>query len=94
MAWAISSRLRSIIRTKAATGVLVAIAAAVGVPVHAAPNCDYALSAPAVLPAPPPSDAPPAPPPPPPAPAQPSHGEYYNPNDQDDWWVYSGTGSF
>jgi hypothetical protein len=93
MARAMSSRLRSNIRTIAATGVVLALPAAIGIPAHAAPTSDYALSAPAVLSAPPPLDPPP-PPPPPPAPAQRSQGEYYNPNDQDDWWVYSGTGSY
>ena len=43
----------------------------------------------AVLPAPPagpPTDAPQL--------AQPSNGEYYNPNDANDWRAYAGTGSF
>jgi hypothetical protein len=40
-----------------------------------------------------PTDAP-QPPPPPSAAAQPGHGEYYSPNDTEDWWPYAGTGSF
>jgi hypothetical protein len=74
----------------AVAGVLVAIpAAAVNVPAGAAPSFS---GPPAVLPAPPPADPPtiaPQPPPPPP-----SQGEYYNPQDPNDWWPYAGTGSF
>ena len=81
--------LRIRIGTLAVAGVLVAIpTAAVSVPAYAAP---------AVLPAPPPADSPtnpPQPPPPPPGAAQPGHGEYYSPNDTEDWWPYAGTGSF
>jgi hypothetical protein len=41
----------------------------------------------------PPTNAP-QPPPSPPAATQPGHGEYYSPNDTEDWWPYAGTGSF
>lgn len=93
MTWSMSPRLRSSIGVLVAVaGVLVAIpTAAVSVEAYAAPHT------PAVLPAPPPADSPtnpPQPPPPPPAAAQPGHGEYYSPNDSEDWWPYAGTGSF
>ena len=92
MTWAMSPRVRSSIGTLAVSGVLIAIPmAAVSVPADAAPNT------PAVLPAPPPADPPtdaPQPAPPPPAANQPRHGEYYSPNDAEDWWPYAGTGSF
>jgi hypothetical protein len=58
--------------------------AAVGLPACAVASSGSAHN---VLPAPPPADpendtpAPPAP-----------HGEYYNPNDYDDWWYYGGGG--
>jgi hypothetical protein len=42
--------------------------------------------------APPPADPPTIAPQPPPQ--QPSQGEYYNPQDPNDWWPYAGTGSF
>jgi hypothetical protein len=48
----------------------------------------------AVLPAPPPAGPPTDAPQPPPPLAQPSNGEYYNPNDPNGWWPYAGTGSF
>jgi hypothetical protein len=89
--WTMSSGVRSKIRKIAVAGLLFAApAAVVGGPASAAlaatPN------PPVVVPAPLPADPPqPAPPPPP---AQQSQGEYYTPNDQDDWWVYAGTGSF
>jgi hypothetical protein len=91
MTWSMSPRARSRIGTLVVAGVLIAIpAAAVGLPASAAPIT------PAVLPAPPPAEPPtnPPQPPPPPAAAQPGHGEYYSPNDTEDWWPYAGTGSF
>ena len=94
MTWALSSGVRSTITKIAVAGVLIAIpAAAVRVPADAAPGFSGTPSTPAVLQAPPPAD-PPGPAPPPAPPAQPSHGEYYNPNDAEDWWPYAGTGSF
>jgi hypothetical protein len=95
MPWAMSSGVRSNIRKIAMAGVLIATptAAAVSVPAYAAPGFGGTPNTPAVLPAPPPADPPtnaPQPPPPPPPPA----GEYYNPNDPNDWWPYAGTGSF
>ncbi|BBX46010.1 hypothetical protein GCM10009641_62600 [Mycobacterium cookii] len=71
-------------------GVLIAAPmAAVSIPAYATPVGTPTPQA--VRPAPLPAD-PPQPPPPPPA--QPSNGEYYNPNDSEDWWPYAGTGSF
>lgn len=93
MTWTMSSGVRSSIRKIAVAGVLIAgPTAAVSVPAYAAPGFGGTSDTPAVLPAPPPAD-PPQPQPPPP-PAQPSNGEYYNPNDSTDWWPYAGTGSF
>ncbi len=56
------------------------------------PPCAIAGSggAPVVLPVPLPAD--PQTDPPAPAPAPASHGEYYNPNDHEDWWYYGGAG--
>jgi len=91
MTWSMSPRVRCSIGTLVVAGVLIAIpAAAVDLPAYAAPIT------PAVLPAPPPAEPPtnPPQPPPPPAAAQPGHGEYYSPNDTEDWWPYAGTGSF
>jgi hypothetical protein len=97
MTWALSSGVRSSITKIAAAAVLIAIpTATVSIPAYAAPGFGGTPNTPAVLPAPPPADPPtdaPQPPPPPP-PVQPSHGEYYNPNDPNDWWPYAGTGSF
>lgn len=85
MTLAMSSLLRSSIGTLAVAGVLIAIpTGSVSVPAYAAP-----APAPANSPT-----NPPQPPPPPPAAAQPGHGEYYSPNDTEDWWPYAGTGSF
>jgi hypothetical protein len=95
MPWAMSSGIRSNVRKIAVAAVFIAIpTAAVPVPAGAAPGLGG--TAPVVLPAPLPADPqpPPGPPPPPPPAAQPSHGEYYNTNDADDWWPYAGTGSF
>jgi hypothetical protein len=73
----------------AMAGVLTAIPiAAVSLPGYAVAKTAGAAI---VLPAPPPAD-PPTDPPAPPAPAPASHGEYYNPNDYDDWWYYGGAG--
>ena len=94
MTWTMSTGVRSNIRKVAVAGVLIAgSAAAVSVPAYAAtggtPNTQV------FLPAPPPADPPTKPqPPPPPPPAQQPNGEYYNPNDPNDWWPYAGTGSF
>ncbi|MGA8328830.1 MAG: hypothetical protein WB777_06000, partial [Mycobacterium sp.] len=77
----------------AVAGALLAVPAAVTVPAYAAPGVGGVSNTPAVLLAPPPAD-PPQPPPPPPPSAQTSNGEYYNPNDPNDWWPYAGTGSF
>jgi hypothetical protein len=94
MTWAMSSGVRINIRKIAVAGALIAVpTAAVSVPVYAAPSFGGTPNAPAVLPAPPPADPPtnaPQPPPPP----QPPSGEYYNPNDPNDWWPYAGSGSF
>jgi hypothetical protein len=80
MTWTLSSGVRSNITKIAVAGVLLAIPAAVNVPAGAAP---------------PPADPPTiAPQPPPPPAAQQRQGEYYNPNDPNDWWPYAGTGSF
>jgi hypothetical protein len=67
----------------AAAGVLTAIPiAAVDIPAYAS---EISGGAPIVLPAPMPAD----PPPPPPPPGH--HGEYYNPNDYDDYnWYNAG----
>jgi hypothetical protein len=88
--------VRSNMRKIAAAGVLVAVsAAAVSVPAYAAPSSRGTPTLQAFLPSPPPADPPTnAPQPPPPPPAQQSNGEYYNPNDPNDWWPYAGTGSF
>jgi hypothetical protein len=84
--------MRSNIRKIVVAGLLFAApAAAVGVPASAAPG--DTSNPPIVVPAPVPAD-PPQPAPPPPPPGQQTQGEYYNPSDQDDWWVYAGTGSF
>ena len=92
MTWTISSGVRSNVSKIAVAGVLIVVpTAAVSVPAYAAPGFGGAPNTPAVLPAPPPADPPPPPPPPT---AQPSQGEYYNPNDPNDWWPYAGTGSF
>jgi hypothetical protein len=93
MTWTMSSGVRSNVGKIAVAGVLVVVpTAAVSVPAYAAPGFGGVSNTPAVLLAPPPADPPPPPPPPPTA--QPSHGEYYNPNDPNDWWPYAGTGSF
>ena len=90
MTWTMSSGLCSNFRKIAVAGVLIAgPMAALSVPAYAAPSLG---GAPAVFTAPLPADPPPPPPPAPPV--QQSTGEYYNPNDADDWWAYSGTGSF
>ena len=96
MTRAMSSGVRSNIRKIAMAGVLIAIptVAAVSVPAYAAPGFGGTPNTPAVLPAPPPADPPTNAPQPPPPPAQTSNGEYYNPNDPNDWWPYAGTGSF
>lgn len=66
----------------AVAGVLTALPiAAVGLPACAIANSG---GAPVVLPAPLPADPQTDPPAPVPAPA--SQGEYYNPNDYNDWW--------
>jgi hypothetical protein len=94
MTWTMPSGVRSNVRKIAVTGVLIAVpTAAVSVPAFAAPGFGGTPNPQAVLPAPPPADPPPPPPPPPPT-VQPGHGEYYNPNDPNDWWPYAGTGSF
>ena len=93
MTWTTSSGVRSNIRKIAVAGLLFAApTAAVGVPAAATPG--GITTPPVVVPAPLPADPPEPAPPPPPPPGQQTRGEYYNPNDQDDWWVYSGTGSF
>lgn len=96
MTWTTSSRVRSNISKVAVAGVLIALpTAAVSFPAYAAPGSGGTPSWQAVFPAPPPADPPTdAPQPPPPPAAQPSQGEYYNPNDSEDWWPYAGTGSF
>ena len=95
MTWTMSSGVRSKVRKIAVAGVLIAVpTAAVSVPAYAAPGFGGLPNTPAVLPASPPADPPPPPPPPPPTAAQPSNGEYYTPNDPNDWWPYAGTGSF
>ena len=84
----------STIRTLAAVGVLIAVSTlAVRVPADAATGFGGTANAQVALLAPPPAD-PPQPPPPPIPTVQPSNGEYYNPNDPNDWWPYAGTGSF
>jgi hypothetical protein len=94
MTWIMTSAVRSNVRKIAVAGVLIVVpTAAVSVPAYAAPGFGGVPNTPAVLPAPPPADPPPPPPPPLPT-AQPSQGEYYNPNDPNDWWPYAGTGSF
>ena len=70
----------------AAAGVLTAIPiAAVGIPAYAS---ETSGGAPIVLPAPLPAE-PPQPPAPPAPPGH--HGEYYNPNDYNDWWYNMGS---
>jgi hypothetical protein len=91
MTWTMSSGVRSGITKIAVAGLLFA-APAVAATAAASAATGGAPNPPAVVPAPLPADPPP--PPPPPAPSQQTQGEYYNPADQDDWWVYSGTGSF
>ncbi len=92
MTWTMSSGVRNNIRKIAVAGLLLtAPATAFAVPAFAATG--VVANPPAVVPAPLPAD-PPEPAPPPPGPAQHTQGEYYSPNDQDDWWVYAGTGSF
>ena len=94
MTWAMSSGVPSNIRKIAVAGVLIALpTAALSVPAYAAPIFGGTPNTPAVLPA-PPADPPTDAPQPPPPPAQQSNGEYYNPNDPNDWWPYAGTGSF
>ena len=94
MTWTMTSVAVSNIRKIAVAGVLIAVpTGAVTVPAYATPGFGGTPNTQAVLPAPPPADPPPPPPPPPPT-AQPPHGEYYNPNDPNDWWPYAGTGSF
>jgi hypothetical protein len=95
MTWAMSSGIRSNIRKIAVAAVFIAVPTVVmSGPAYAAPG--FGGAAPVVHPAPLPADPPPppGPPPPPPPAAQPSHGEYYNTNDANDWWPYAGTGSF
>jgi hypothetical protein len=95
MTWTLSSGMPSNIRKIAVAGVLIAAStAAASVPADAAPGFPGLPNAPAFLPAPPPADPPTTAPQPPPPPAQQSNGEYYNPNDPNDWWPYAGTGSF
>ena len=95
MTWAMSSGVRSYIRKIAVAGVLIAIpTATVSAQAHAAPGFGDMPNTPTVLRPPPPADPPTDAPQPPPPPAQPSNGEYYNPNDPNDWWPYAGTGSF
>lgn len=95
---AMSSGVLSNVTKIALAGALAAIpTTAVSLPVCAAPGFGATPNTPAVFPAPPPADPPtdaPQPPPPPPPSDQPSNGEYYNPNDPNDWWSYAGTGSF
>jgi hypothetical protein len=94
MTWTMSPAVRSNISKIAVAGVLIAVpTAAVSVPAYAAPGFGGTPNTQAALPAAPPADPPPPPPPPSPT-AQPSNGEYYNPNDPNDWWPYAGTGSF
>jgi hypothetical protein len=94
MTWTLSYGVRSNVRKIAVAGMLIAVlTAAVSVPAYAAPGFGGTPNTPTVLPAPLPADPPQPPPPPPPA-AQPPNGEYYNPNDPNDWWPYAGTGSF
>ena len=94
MSWTMSSGVGSSIGKIAVAGVLLAIStAAVSVPAYAAPGFGGTPNPPAFVPAPPPAD-PPTNAPQPPPPAQQSNGEYYNPNDPNDWWPYAGTGSF
>jgi hypothetical protein len=93
MTWTMSSGIRRYVRKIAVAGVLIAApTAAVSAPAYAAPGFGGVPNTPAVLPVAPPADPPPPPPPPPTA--QPSNGEYYNPNDPNDWWPYAGSGSF
>jgi hypothetical protein len=96
MTWTMSSGVRRSIKMIAVAGVLLAVSTAqVRVPAYAAPGFGGAPNTQAFLPGPPPADPPTnAPQPPPPAPAQQGHGEYYNPDDPNDWWPYAGTGSF
>ena len=90
-----TSDMRSNITKIAVAAVL--IAASMGVvsaQAYAAPAFGGTPTTPAFRPAPPPADPPTNAPQPPPPPAQTSNGEYYNPNDPNDWWPYAGTGSF
>jgi hypothetical protein len=90
MTWTMSSGIRNNVKKIAAAGVLlVGPAIAVSFPAYASTGTPDAH---AVILAPPPADPPPPPPPPPPG--QQTQGEYYNPNDYNDWWPYAGTGSF
>jgi hypothetical protein len=94
MTWTMSTGAGRNVRKIAVAWVLIAVpTAAVSVPAYAAPGFGGTPNKPVVLPAPPPAD-PPQPPPPPSPTAQPPNGEYYNPNDPNDWWPYAGTGSF
>ena len=69
----------------AAAGVLTVMPiAAVGLPADAVASPGGTHS---VLPAPPPADPPNDPPAPPT-----HHGEYYNPNDYNDWWINNAGG--
>ena len=93
MTWTTSFGAHSNIRKIVVAAVLIgASTAAVRVPAYAAPF--GTPSTPAFFPAPPPADPPTNAPQPSPAPAQQSRGEYYNPDDPNDWWPYAGTGSF
>ncbi len=85
MTWTIPAGAGRIVTKIAVAGALIAAPfAALGGPAFAASGFG---DPPSVLPAPPPAD-PPTEAPEPPAP----HGEYYNPNDADDWWIYGGGG--
>jgi hypothetical protein len=95
MTWTMSSGVRWSIRTIAVAGVIVAMSTApVRVPAIAATGFGGTPDPQVFLPATPPADPPTNAPQPPPPPAQTSNGEYYNPNDPNDWWPYAGTGSF
>jgi hypothetical protein len=88
MNWTIPSGAGRLATKIAVAGVLFAApVAAFGAPAFAATGFG---DTPNVLPAPPPADPPPAPAPPaPPAPPA-QHGEYYNPNNSNDWWYNTG----
>ncbi|BBX46061.1 hypothetical protein GCM10009641_62080 [Mycobacterium cookii] len=80
MTWTIPSGVGRAVTKVAAAGVLFASpVAALGGPAFAATGF---ADTPNVLPAAPPADPPPAPAPP----APPGHGEYYNPQDYNDWY--------